>query len=67
MKNISNIILQETPPKMTNVGWLKPEKNKVVLKSFINGKWTTVDTGGGDGGSIYPPDMNDDFNDDFIN
>ena len=49
MKNISNIIMQETPPKMTNVGWLKPEKNKVVLKSFINGKWTTVYTGGGDG------------------
>lgn len=45
MKNISNIIMQETPPKMTNVGWLKPEKNKVVLKFFINGKWTTVDTG----------------------
>lgn len=45
MKNISNIIIQETPPKMTNVGWLKPEKNKVALKFFINGKWTTVDTG----------------------
>lgn len=24
-------------------------------------------TGGGGGGSIYPPDMNDDFNDDFAN
>ena len=45
MKNISNIIMQDTPPTMTNVGWLKPEKNKVVLKFFINGKWTTVDTG----------------------
>lgn len=41
MEFVEKTVISETPPNITNVGWLQPSTRQ--LKYFINGQWITTE------------------------